>query len=82
MVDRRGRRRGAHALIAVVFAVRRESKSSTAAVQKGQLVLVLPVSGVSSGEDSWIRLGAMDYLASRLRAANGLQILPSEQTVA
>jgi len=66
------------------WVVRREREPSpiAAVAQKGQLVLVLPVSGVSSGEDSWIRLGAMDYLASRLRTANGLQVLPSEQTVA
>ncbi|MBO9663703.1 winged helix-turn-helix domain-containing protein [Dokdonella sp.] len=52
------------------------------ASQEGHLVLVLPVSGAGSGEESWIRLGAMDYLASRLRKANGLHVLPSEQTVA
>lgn len=47
-----------------------------------RLVLVLPVSGMRDGEESWIRLGAMDYLASRLRKVQGLQVLPSEQTVA
>lgn len=45
------------------------------------LVLVLPVAGAATGEDSWIRLGAMDYLASRLRKVRGLQVVPSEQTV-
>lgn len=46
------------------------------------LVLILPVSGANPGEESWVRLGAMDYLASRLRNTPGLQVLPSEQTVA
>lgn len=56
--------------------------NGAAVPQEGRRVLVLPVSGAGSGEDSWIRLGAMDYLASRLRKADGLHVLPSEQTVA
>jgi DNA-binding winged helix-turn-helix (wHTH) protein/tetratricopeptide (TPR) repeat protein len=45
-------------------------------------VLVLPV-GVSGGDQqsTWIRLGAMDYIASSLRAQTPLKVLPSEQTL-
>ena len=72
-------------IAAAIMTIRRwpqQPATVAAAGKQGQLVLVLPVSGVSSGEDSWIRLGAMDYLASRLRTVQGLQVLPSEQTVA
>lgn len=71
-------------LMAALLALRRGQTPPEQSVPaaKAPLVLVLPVSGVSSGEDSWIRLGAMDYLASRLRKVQGLQVLPSEQTVA
>lgn len=76
----------AAAVVLVVFATisalhfRRAAPSSTSA-QKEPLVLVLPVSGVSSDKESWIRLGVMDYLATRLRKVKGLRVLPSEQTV-
>jgi DNA-binding winged helix-turn-helix (wHTH) protein/tetratricopeptide (TPR) repeat protein len=45
-------------------------------------VLVLPVD-VSGGdrESSWIRLGAMDYIASSLRERTPLKVVPSEQTL-
>ncbi|ANB16202.1 winged helix-turn-helix domain-containing protein [Dokdonella koreensis] len=56
--------------------------AAPAAATQGALVLILPVSGANPGEESWVRLGAMDYLASRLRNTPGLQVLPSEQTVA
>ncbi|WP_342316298.1 winged helix-turn-helix domain-containing protein [Lysobacter sp. FW306-1B-D06B] len=44
-------------------------------------VLVLPVT-VAHGEaeDAWVRLGAMDYMASRLRHG-GLPVVPSEQAL-
>jgi DNA-binding winged helix-turn-helix (wHTH) protein/tetratricopeptide (TPR) repeat protein len=46
------------------------------------LVVVLPVSVAdASPESTWIRLGAMDYVASRLRDAK-LNVLPSERVVA
>ena len=46
------------------------------------LVVVLPVSVTdASPESTWIRLGAMDYVASRLRDAK-LNVLPSERVVA
>jgi DNA-binding winged helix-turn-helix (wHTH) protein/tetratricopeptide (TPR) repeat protein len=45
-------------------------------------LLILPVD-VRGGdhESTWIRLGAMDYLASRLRERTQLKVLPSEQTL-
>ncbi len=46
------------------------------------VVLVLPVAGPHTPDDTWIRLGAMDYLAAQLRGVRGLQVLPSEQAVA
>lgn len=45
------------------------------------LVVVMPVAVVpAGGENAWVRLGAMDYIASRLRRA-GLKVLPSDQTL-
>ncbi|KRG72017.1 winged helix-turn-helix domain-containing protein [Pseudoxanthomonas dokdonensis] len=45
------------------------------------LVVVLPVTVTpANGENAWVRLGAMDYIASRLRRA-GLKVLPSDQTL-
>lgn len=47
------------------------------------LFIVLPVSlPNASAETAWIRLGAMDYVASRLREDAKLQVLPSDQVVA
>ena len=44
-------------------------------------VLVLPVRVSSSEtEDAWVRLGAMDYLATRLRQ-DGMHVVPSEQAL-
>ncbi len=45
--------------------------------------LVLPVEVAADDASSrWIRLGAMDYLASRLRERAGVAVLPTEQTIA
>lgn len=45
-------------------------------------VVVLPVALADSAtENAWVRLGAMDYVASRLRDAR-LSVLPSERVVA
>ncbi len=45
------------------------------------VVLVLPVAiAPSEGDDAWVRLGAMDYIASRLRSS-GLTVLPSDQAM-
>jgi DNA-binding winged helix-turn-helix (wHTH) protein/TolB-like protein len=47
----------------------------------GDAVLVLPVVVTpSENENAWVRLGAMDYVASRLRRS-GLKVVPSEQTL-
>lgn len=46
-------------------------------------VLVMPVDVADTGSDTrWIRFGAMDYLAARLRERSGLAVLPSEQVIA
>ncbi|MBF6024060.1 winged helix-turn-helix domain-containing protein [Lysobacter niastensis] len=45
------------------------------------VVLVLPVEVTpAEGENAWVRLGAMDYVANRLRRS-GLKVLPSDQTL-
>lgn len=56
---------------------------STARPVAGALFLVLPVSlQETRTETAWIRLGAMDYIASRLREEGHLQVLPSDEVVA
>lgn len=71
-------------LVAAVFVVRSLHRGATpdAMTTDDHVVLVLPVE-VTGGdrESSWIRLGAMDYLASGLREHTRLTILPSEQTL-
>jgi DNA-binding winged helix-turn-helix (wHTH) protein/tetratricopeptide (TPR) repeat protein len=44
-------------------------------------ILVLPVEITAGGEHAWVRLGAMDVIAERLRAT-GLAVAPSETTLA
>ena len=45
------------------------------------VVLVLPVAVTpAASENAWVRLGAMDYVANRLRRS-GLKVLPSDQTL-
>ena len=57
-------------------------RSPAVAAKQGQdIALVLPVRVVpTEAETSWVRLGAMDYIASRARRA-GLRVLPSDQTL-
>lgn len=44
-------------------------------------VLVMPVAVVPmDSENAWVRLGAMDYMAARLRGS-GINVLPSEQAL-
>lgn len=44
-------------------------------------VLVMPVAfAPMDSENAWVRLGAMDYMAARLRSG-GLDVLPSEQAL-
>ena len=46
-----------------------------------RVVLVLPVAVTpADSENAWVRLGAMDYVANRLRRS-GLKVLPSDQTL-
>jgi len=48
----------------------------------GDIVAVMPVAVVdANAESSWIRLGAMDYVAARLREGGKLAVLPSDQIV-
>jgi len=44
------------------------------------LIVVLPVEVVGGGEDAWLRLGAMDLIAHRLRAA-GVPVMNSDSVV-
>lgn len=68
-------------VVLLVFTVWRQRAPSPAA-SDGDLVVVLPVKVEAGGtEDAWIRLGAMDYIASLLRHNGRLTVLPSEQTL-
>jgi DNA-binding winged helix-turn-helix (wHTH) protein/tetratricopeptide (TPR) repeat protein len=57
-----------------------ESGTSAAATQ-ANAVLVLPVTVQAGNEFAWVRLGVMDFIATRLRMA-GLTVVPSDTTVA
>ena len=83
---RRWRAVGGIALFAVLvfagLALRRNVQTSPSSAPVRALVVVLPVNvSDASSETTWIRLGAMDYVASRLREAR-LNVLPSERVVA
>ena len=59
----------------------RVAPPTTSQAPVGDAVLVLPVVVTpSENENAWVRLGAMDYVASRLRRS-GLKVVPSEQTL-
>jgi DNA-binding winged helix-turn-helix (wHTH) protein/tetratricopeptide (TPR) repeat protein len=45
------------------------------------IALLLPVSGASAPDTAWMRLGLMDFIASRLRAA-GQPVVPSDTVIA
>lgn len=52
-----------------------------ASVTAEDAVLVMPVAVVPlDSENAWVRLGAMDYMAARLRGS-GINVLPSEQAL-
>ncbi|MBO9663169.1 winged helix-turn-helix domain-containing protein [Dokdonella sp.] len=56
--------------------------ASTAAAQNGgRVVLVLPVATSAGPGYDWVRLGVMDLIAARLRAA-GVPVVPSDNVVA
>jgi len=70
------------AVVAIGFAIQHRASVAPEARVVPSLVVVLPVSVAdASPETTWIRLGAMDYVASRLRDAK-LNVLPSERVVA
>lgn len=57
--------------------------NSSAQTAARDLFLVLPVNLADTHtETAWIRLGVMDYIASRLREDAHLQVLPSDEVVA
>jgi len=59
-----------------------EPATPPAAVRSDSLLLVLPVAvGAADTDFAWIRLGAMDYIASRLRTQAKRKVLPSEQVL-
>lgn len=68
--------------IAIFMFIRRDNAPSDAAAA-ANTYLVLPVAVVEDEPDTrWIRLGAMDFVASRLRERAGLPVLPADQTIA
>ncbi|MDC8012667.1 winged helix-turn-helix domain-containing protein [Tahibacter soli] len=72
---------GATALVAA-FAWQRWREPAPAPVASvGANLLVLPATVTGDDESSWVRLGVMDLVASRLRAA-GLAVVPSDNVVA
>ena len=57
------------------------SRDTAAPAMADDAVLVMPVAFAPlDSENAWIRLGAMDYMATRLRGA-GIDVLPSEQAL-
>lgn len=72
----------AMAIAAFAF-VRRETGAESDAPVAADTYLVLPVAVAEDEPDTrWIRLGAMDFIASRLRERAGLPVLPADQTIA
>jgi DNA-binding winged helix-turn-helix (wHTH) protein/tetratricopeptide (TPR) repeat protein len=71
------------AAIATFVFVRRETTSQADAAAVANTYLVLPVAvAEDEAETRWMRLGAMDFVASRLRERAGLPVLPADQTIA
>jgi len=67
-------------VIAAVVALRLRRASGPDVVQDSSAIVVLPVT-VSGSDESWLRLGAMDAIAGRLRAS-GLRVPTSESVLA
>jgi len=63
------------------FSVRREAPPVPLPPTGAAVVLVLPFDVAATREQGWLRLGAMDLVAERLRAAQ-LPVPPSESVVA
>ena len=71
------------AAVATFVLMRREPAVATNVSAATNSFLVLPVAVPENEPDTrWIRLGAMDFLASRLRERGGLPVLPADQTIA
>ncbi len=71
-------------VIAAAFLLRNardHDSASTLASQEHTTAVVVPLRVASANSDAWLRLGAMDLVADRLRAG-GLAVPPSETTVA
>jgi DNA-binding winged helix-turn-helix (wHTH) protein/tetratricopeptide (TPR) repeat protein len=56
------------------------SAAATPSAMPADMTIVLPVEVAALPEDNWLRLGLMDLVATRLRAA-GLAVLPSDNVV-
>lgn len=73
------------AVVWIVVAVLQNDESTPRqplSVTNTSHVIVLPVViNPESPEFTWVRLGAMDFIASRLRESSDLTVLPSEQTL-
>ncbi|MGO4222158.1 winged helix-turn-helix domain-containing protein [Lysobacter sp. TAF61] len=74
-------------LVAVVaagwawYSSRAPRSASMARAPQAGTVMVLPVRVTPiEAESTWVRLGAMDYIASRLRSS-GVKVLPSDHTL-
>jgi DNA-binding winged helix-turn-helix (wHTH) protein/tetratricopeptide (TPR) repeat protein len=68
------------ALVAFALGRSRTAPQGTAMSLRGDSVLVLPLQVNGLREDAWVRLGAMDLVAERLRDA-GLGVPPSESVI-
>jgi len=70
-------------VVAAFVFVRHETAVEANAPASANTYLVLPVAVAEDEPDTrWIRLGAMDFIASRLRERAGLPVLPTDQTIA
>ena len=68
--------------IALAALLWHRGESPAAAIASDAGVLVLPMRAEGGDADStWLRLGAMDAIATRLRDRGRLKVLPSEQTL-
>jgi DNA-binding winged helix-turn-helix (wHTH) protein/tetratricopeptide (TPR) repeat protein len=69
------------ATVLVLRTLPNEKSANAISAQERITAVVLPMRVVAAEGDAWLRLGAMDLIAERLRAA-GLAVPPSETTVA
>ncbi|HEY5849876.1 MAG TPA: winged helix-turn-helix domain-containing protein [Lysobacter sp.] len=65
----------------VWYSSRTTPTTTAGPARSSDLVMVLPVQVTpAEAESTWVRLGAMDYMASRLRSS-GVKVLPSDQAM-